>query len=148
MMHSHLATDSTGRAISSLSSGTFVISVARARRLIRALDGFGFAAAVKIYDWGNEAMGEIREKIHYDILRYLVENPDAQDTLKGVTEWWLAEQSGRPNIALVEEALSGLVREGLVLARSSNDTRTYYQVNRRRLKEISALLEEARKRGL
>lgn len=80
------------------------------------------------------------EQITYDILAYLAENPDAQDTSEGIAEWWLLGQATRPNTARVEEALTELVSSGLVLARRGKGARTYYKINRRKLKEISALL--------
>jgi hypothetical protein len=80
------------------------------------------------------------QQIAYDILAYLAERPDAQDTLKGVAEWWLSEQTVNSNTALVEEALAELTGKGLVLERMGEGARTYYKVNRRRLKEISELL--------
>ena len=82
------------------------------------------------------------EQIAYDILAYLSKNPDAQDTLEGIAEWWLSEKTVKPNITDVAEALTELVDRGLVIARSGNDTQTFYKVSRRRMKEISALLAE------
>ena len=80
------------------------------------------------------------QQIVYDILAYMAENPDAQDTLEGIVGWWLSEQEVKSNTALVEEALTELVNRGLVLARRGKGVRTYYKVNRRKLKEISVLL--------
>jgi hypothetical protein len=80
------------------------------------------------------------QQIGYDILAYLAEHPDAQDTTEGITEWWLSERPARPNAARVEEALAELVALGLVLQRGSEDARTSYKANRRRLGEIAALL--------
>jgi DNA-binding PadR family transcriptional regulator len=80
------------------------------------------------------------EQIAYDILAYLAENPEAQDTLEGIVEWWLSGQATRSNKGLVEGVLTELVNRGLVLARRGKGVRTYYKVNRRKMKEISALL--------
>ena len=82
----------------------------------------------------------VMQQIAYDILAYMAENPDAQDTLEGIVGWWLSEQEVKSNTALVGEALTELVNRGLILARRCKDARTYYKVNRRKLKEISALL--------
>jgi hypothetical protein len=82
------------------------------------------------------------QQIAFAVLAYFDKNPDAKDTLKGIREWWLLEQSFKPNIALVKEALAELVDEGLILARKGKDGQTYYKVNRRRLKEIAMLLTE------
>lgn len=80
------------------------------------------------------------EQIAYNILAYLAENPDAQDTLEGIIGWWLSGQTVESNAALVEGALTELVNRELVLARMGEGARTYYKVNRRKMKEISALL--------
>lgn len=80
------------------------------------------------------------EQVAYNILAYLAENPEAQDTLEGIVGWWLSGQDVKLNTALIEGALTKLVNRGLVLARSGKGARTYYKVNRRKMKEISALL--------
>ena len=80
------------------------------------------------------------QQISYDILAYMAEHPDAQDTAEGIAEWWLPERPARPNAARVEGALAELVNFGLVLARRSEDARTYYKADRRRLREIAAVL--------
>ncbi|MCA1635124.1 MAG: MarR family transcriptional regulator [Acidobacteria bacterium] len=82
------------------------------------------------------------QPITYDILAYLSENPDAQDSKEGIAEWWLSEQTVKPNMAVVAEALTELVDRGLILARNGKDARTFYKVNRRRMKEISMLLTQ------
>jgi hypothetical protein len=82
------------------------------------------------------------QQIGYDILAYVAEHPDAQDTTEGIIEWWLSERPAEPNAARVEEALAELVALGLVLERRSEGARTYYKANRRRLSEIVALLAQ------
>ena len=89
-------------------------------------------------------MTDAAQQITYHILAYLAANPDAQDTLKGISEWWLSEQPGRPNVAAVEEAVMSLVDSGLVVASAREGAQTYYKVNRRRLEEIEALLTQFR----
>ena len=89
-------------------------------------------------------MTDATQQIAYHILAYLAENPDAQDTLKGISEWWLSGQPGRPNAAAVEEAVASLVSGGLLIASAREGAQTYYKVNRQRLKEIEALLTRFR----
>ncbi len=81
------------------------------------------------------------EQIGYDILAYMAEHPDAQDTAEGIIEWWLADRAVKPNLALVEEALAELTALGLVVARRGEDEQAHYKVNRRKLKEISSMLK-------
>ena len=80
------------------------------------------------------------QKIAYEILAYMLEHPDAQDTLEGITEWWLSGGDARPNVTLVAEALAELTAQGFMLARRGEDARAHYKVNRRKLKEISDVL--------
>jgi hypothetical protein len=76
------------------------------------------------------------------ILTYLAENPDAQDTLAGIAEWWLLERQIKTQTAAVKEALAELVSGELVLERKGKDSQAHYRINRRRLKEIKGMLEE------
>ena len=86
-------------------------------------------------------MADERLRIPYRVLAYLVENPNAQDTLEGIVEWWLLERLTSDHAAKVKEALAELVAAGLMLERRGKDSRTYYKINRRKLKEITAFLE-------
>jgi hypothetical protein len=81
------------------------------------------------------------QRLGYEILAYLAEHPDAQDTTEGIIEWWLSGSAAKPNAALVEEALAELIALGFVLTRKSEDARTYYKADRRKLDEISATLK-------
>ena len=85
-------------------------------------------------------MANVLQPITYKILAYLFENPDAQDVLEGIAQWWVPGRSDEPNVALVREALRALVDTGLILARDGKDARTFYKVNSQRMDEISTLL--------
>ncbi len=80
------------------------------------------------------------QQLGYDILAYMAEHPDAQDTTEGIAEWWLSERPARPNAARVEEALAELVSLGLVVASRREGARTYYRADGRKLREIAAVL--------
>jgi hypothetical protein len=54
-----------------------------------------------------------------DILAYLVEHSRAQDTLEGIVQWWVLEQSIKRGTAEVQTALAELVAQGLVLERQA-----------------------------
>jgi hypothetical protein len=84
---------------------------------------------------------ETRETSH-KILAYLMNNPDAQDTLKGIVDWWLLQQDLRWNVALIRKAVDGLIHKGFLLERLGNSKTKYYRVNRGRLPEISALIQK------
>jgi hypothetical protein len=89
-------------------------------------------------------------QIAQDVLAYLVEHPQAQDTLEGITHWWLLEQEIIRRTADVRSALAELVAKGLVMEHRGEDGRVHYRINQQKSEEIRALLEklpERRKRG-
>ena len=90
---------------------------------------------------------ETVQQIGYRILNYLVENPNAQDTLEGIVEWWLLDRLTVSNVTKVKEALANLVAAHLVLERKGKESRTYYKINSHKLKEISERLESVSKRN-
>ena len=90
----------------------------------------------------SQRMTPAMQQLGYDILAYLAEHPNAQDTTEGIIEWWLSERAAKPNTILVEEALAELVDLGFILTRRTEDARAYYKVNHRKLKEISAMLTQ------
>jgi predicted transcriptional regulator len=83
------------------------------------------------------------EETSYEILSYLVNHPDALDTLEGVAEWWVFAEKIRRGTLQVEQALAELVSKGLVIERKGRDGRSHYRVNRRKLREISSILKQS-----
>ena len=83
-----------------------------------------------------------KSQIAYEILAYMVEHPEAQDTLEGIVEWWLLEQHIARQTGKVKKALAELVTKGLILERKGEDSRAHYRINRRKYKEIQALLKQ------
>ncbi len=65
-----------------------------------------------------------------EILRYFAQHPDAQDTLEGITEWWLLGRKLRPTMAEVKAGLDRLVKRGRVIAERSGDGRICYRAKR------------------
>ena len=81
-------------------------------------------------------------QLAHEILRYLIDNPNAQDTVEGITTWWLLVRTIKHQTVLVKEALAMLVADGLVIAQQGSDSRTYYKLNLRRRKKIISLLQK------
>ena len=77
------------------------------------------------------------------VLAYLLEHPQAQDTMEGIVEWWLLEQRIRCAIADVETALSDRVKNDFVIAVQRADGRISYELNREKEREIRRHLREA-----
>jgi len=89
--------------------------------------------------------GKTKREIADDILAYLAHNPDAQDTLAGIVEWWLLEQELRYRTTEVREAIADLVQQGLISERKGEDGQVYYCVNKGKTAEISVILNKRRK---
>ena len=80
------------------------------------------------------------QETSHKILTYLMDNPDAQDTFEGIVDWWLLQQDIKRNVALVRKTVDDLIYQGFLLERQGLGRAKYYQVNRERLPEISALI--------
>ncbi len=71
-----------------------------------------------------------RSKIGNEILAYLVDHPNARDTLAGIVDWWLLERQIKLQTTRVKEALSDLVAKGLILEKKGLNSQIHYRVNR------------------
>ena len=77
-------------------------------------------------DKGDSELAEITR----EIVTYLEKHPAAQDTLEGITQWWLLEQDINRETARVRSALATLVAQGIVGANQGPGGRIYYCANR------------------
>jgi hypothetical protein len=87
-------------------------------------------------------MNEKKQQLSEAILQYLIDHPNAQDTLTGIVTWWLLERTIKHQTTLVKEVLDKLVADGLVIAQQGSYSQTHYKINRRRLKKIVSLLQQ------
>jgi hypothetical protein len=85
----------------------------------------------------------IENEIARDILAYLIDNQDAQDTLEGIIQWWLLEQQIKYQTKMVKEALEELVAKELVLKYEHMNSRTRYRLNESKTEDIRRLLKSA-----
>jgi hypothetical protein len=53
-----------------------------------------------------------------DVLGYLLRYPEAQDTVEGIAEWWLAEQHAMRTLTAVRRAVADLEARGFVVRTS------------------------------
>ncbi|NUO07652.1 MAG: hypothetical protein HUU08_03075 [Candidatus Brocadia sp.] len=77
-----------------------------------------------------------KPSIMQEIVAYLSEHPDAEDTLEGVAEWWLLKQKVRHKTREVKKSLSEMVAQGLLLEQKGQDNHIYYRINRSKYDEI------------
>jgi hypothetical protein len=86
-----------------------------------------------------------QEKVAHEILSYLAEHPHAEDSIEGITEWWLLDRKIKHQTALVEAALDSLIAKGLVLEHTPPGARrASIRVNGARRKEIESYLKKER----
>jgi hypothetical protein len=76
------------------------------------------------------------------ILGYLLDNPDASDTLDGIMEWWLLNQKIRFETRIVLQAVTKLVADGLIVEQRRPDSQTIYRINRS--ENIKGIIREMR----
>jgi hypothetical protein len=86
--------------------------------------------------------GLTRSQVARAILDYLHQHPDAQDTLAGIGEWWLADKV-KTRTVTIKEALDELIVKGFVLAQKGKDLQIRYRMNEQRLADIEQLLKQA-----
>ena len=81
-------------------------------------------------------------QIGFQILAYLAEHPEAQDTLEGIVEWWLLERQIKFQSDRVQAALSELVSQGLILEKKGPDLQKRYGINQAIYKNIQVFLDQ------
>lgn len=90
----------------------------------------------------KESLCPLRKRqIAREILAYLTEHPEAQDTLGGIVQWWLLERQIKYRIAEIRECLIDLRDKGLIYEIKSGDCQIHYRVNRKMLGEIQRMIK-------
>lgn len=77
-----------------------------------------------------------KNDISEEILNYLSKHPDANDTLEGITEWWLLAQRIRYEMEKVRTAVYKLVAEGWIIEIKNRNSIVRYRLNPKKRKEI------------
>lgn len=78
----------------------------------------------------------------YQILAYLVDHPNAQDTVEGIVEWWLLERAIKFQKTHIVRAIAELVSQGLVIEALGGDSQTHYRINQNKFEEIQKLIQQ------
>jgi hypothetical protein len=61
------------------------------------------------------------------LARYLAAHPGADDTLEGISRWWLPQAEGRLRHVSVPSAVAALVARGLMVEERHPDGRVHYR---------------------
>lgn len=83
----------------------------------------------------------IGRRVARDILRYLVENPEAKDTVDGIVTFWFPEGEVKWGREEIQEAVEALVSKGWMTKKSFPSSKDIYGGNSNRLEEIKAFID-------
>jgi hypothetical protein len=71
-----------------------------------------------------------QSQIAHAILRYLDANPDAEDTIEGIAQWWVRKDWVQRKVDEVEHAIRLLKGRGFILEEPSTSVRhSLYRLN-------------------
>ncbi len=75
-----------------------------------------------------------------EILNYLSRNPEANDTLEGITEWWLLSRKVSFEMRRVKTAISNLIKDGWIIETRGKNSSVHYRLNPKKRAEINRCL--------
>ena len=70
-----------------------------------------------------------QEKLSRMILDYLRKNPEAGDTLEGITMWWLELERIETSVDEIAKVLEGLIQKGLIRMYKVEAGPNFYKIN-------------------
>jgi hypothetical protein len=76
------------------------------------------------------------------ILQYLVEHPEAKDTVQGIQRWWLSSARVERGEDEVQAALDSLVAKGWITQRYTPLSRVLYGLNQDAFEDIRSFLQK------
>lgn len=82
-----------------------------------------------------------RQVLFQQILNYLIEHPDAKDTVVGILKWWLSRPLIEWEQEQVQEALDSLVAKGWLVKRILPSSLELYSLNKKGRPEIDEFLK-------
>jgi len=80
-------------------------------------------------------------EIAFGILQYLLEHPDAKDTLEGIAQWWLLKRYHEQRVVDVQRAVNGLLAKDLIVETRREGSPPHYGINHHREAEIAEMLK-------
>jgi hypothetical protein len=91
-----------------------------------------------------ENQGSLRQRraVIRAVLRYLITNPDAKDTIEGVRRWWLPEGYREQPQEDIEEALDFLASKNWLTTRMTSQQQKIYGLNKDFLEHIEDYLND------
>jgi hypothetical protein len=83
-----------------------------------------------------------RRAVIQAVLRYLIKNPDAKDTIDGVRRWWLPEVYREQRQEEIEETLDLLASKTWLISRKTSQQKIY-GLNKDSIEQIQHYLKHA-----
>ncbi len=87
-----------------------------------------------------EGSARDRSPVMAEILRYLVEHPDAKDTIEGISQWWMPSHRKAPSRDAVQSAIDELLTRGWIVRRETSPSHVVYGLDKRHLDAITNML--------
>ncbi len=75
-----------------------------------------------------------KEDIAIMILNYLRKNPDAGDTLEGISKWWLNREMIESSVDDVSGVIEKLIKEGKIQRQVTSEKKAIYKLSNRQSK--------------
>lgn len=88
----------------------------------------------------EELSAKRKDEIACEILAYLADHPDAQDTLEGIVEWWLLERKIHFQIDRVKHVIEDLVRKEILIENKMSGQQCQYRASKEKHDMIRDIL--------
>jgi predicted GNAT superfamily acetyltransferase len=86
-----------------------------------------------------------RAAIERGVLRYLLRNPAAADSVEGVRLWWLGE-AGAVSHEMLRNVMDGLFERGWLVTHGDRPETRIYCLNERESEAVKRFVEESEER--
>ena len=90
---------------------------------------------------GQSWLELVNQECLKQLLRYMVQHPEAKDTIEGIREWWLRDISQTISEETLVMAIEQLESKGWVIRRDVAALKTLYRINPSTLEEIRESLK-------
>jgi hypothetical protein len=87
-------------------------------------------------------------EIASSILEYLEKSPHAEDTYKGILEWWILQKMIELDAKDVKQAIRELVSRDLLIASEGSDKQILYHLNPESIEAAKAFRQQESERTL
>lgn len=83
----------------------------------------------------------VKQECLQQLLRYMVQHPEAMDTIEGIREWWLRGISQTVSDETLVMAIEQVESKGWLIRRDMAMSKALFRINQNALEEIRASLK-------